>query len=211
MLHTPDYRRNLPHFTPDDAPYYVTSRLTDSLPVSVLQKLERDHLDLIRRKERERIDPEEIRQMQKRYLVELDRALDQCLCGSRWLEEAGVMEIVRGHLFQLELEGVVTLWCFTIMPNHIHLLFDLNRGLLQDAMQLAKGRTAYTANKVLGRHGGFWQHESYDHVVRENEFGRIVQYILLNPIVAKLVRRWQDWPGTYLHPNIFGFEKIGAS
>src|SRR5260221_2121456 len=91
MLNAPDYRRNLPHFTPGDAPYYVTTRLTDSLPVSVLKQLQKDHLDLIRRRQREpNIDADAVRRLQKRYLVELDKALDACLCGSVCLSWPGI-------------------------------------------------------------------------------------------------------------------------
>ncbi|HWF44840.1 MAG TPA: transposase [Candidatus Kapabacteria bacterium] len=211
-MNEPDYRRHLPHFTPNDAPYYITARLTDSLPATVLEKLQSDHRDLLRRKQRSgSVDSEEIRRLQKRYLVELDRALDQCVSGPKWLALPPVMDIVRNHLMRGEEEGIVTLWCFTIMPNHVHLLFRLDKGVLRDAMQLVKGRSAYDCNKLLARHGAFWQHESYDHVVRESEFARIVRYILLNPVKAGLVKRWQDWPGCYLHPSIYGFEDLGAS
>jgi len=43
------------------------------------------------------------------------------------------------------------------------------------------------ANLLLGRTGAFWQHESYDHWVRnEREFNRIVAYIEENPVSAGL-------------------------
>lgn len=51
-----------------------------------------------------------------------------------------------------------------------------------------KGVTAREANKILGRTGEpFWQHESYDHRVRNaEEFERIRQYIENNPVKAGL-------------------------
>jgi putative transposase len=175
----------------------------------LLQKLQRDHLDLIRRKQHdEKTDSEELRSLQKRYIVALDNALDQCLHGPIWMKQPEIMHIVRESLVKIEQDEMVTHWCFTIMPNHIHLLFSLDHGLLADAMQLVKGRSAFAANKVLNRRGAFWQHESYDHVVRENEFARIVRYILLNPVKVQLCAQWQDWLGTYLHPSIYGFEKL---
>jgi REP element-mobilizing transposase RayT len=59
-----------------------------------------------------------------------------------------------------------------------------------------KGRTAVEANRLLGRTGeAFWQHESYDHWVRnEREFNRIVAYIEENPVSAGLAARAEDWP-----------------
>jgi REP element-mobilizing transposase RayT len=52
-------------------------------------------------------------------------------------------------------------------------------------------------------HGTFWQHESYDHVIRnEKEFERIVTYIIENPVKAGLVEEWQQWPYTYINPEL---------
>jgi hypothetical protein len=59
-----------------------------------------------------------------------------------------------------------------------------------------KGCTAREANLVLGRTGQpFWQAESYDHWVRdENQFERIVAYIENNPVKAGFVTRPEDYP-----------------
>lgn len=69
-------------------------------------------------------------------------------------------------------------------------------------MQSLKGRAARQANLLLGRSGDFWQHENYDHIVRdEAERQRIVTYVLNNPAKANLVQHWQDWPWSYSkHP-----------
>jgi len=48
--------------------------------------------------------------------------------------------------------------------------------------------TAHGCNRLLGRQGTFWQHESYDHWVRDDgELERIVDYIAWNPVKAGLV------------------------
>ena len=65
---------------------------------------------------------------------------------------------------------------------------------LSSIMHSLKGYTAHQANKILGRQGGFWQHESYDHWVRdEDELERIVEYIDANPVRARLAPRPHDW------------------
>jgi REP element-mobilizing transposase RayT len=65
-------------------------------------------------------------------------------------------------------------------------------------MQSLKGYTAFKANQVLGREGDFWAHESYDHWIRDNdEWQRIVAYVLNNPLKAGYVKRWQDWKWSY--------------
>ena len=78
------------------------------------------------------------------------------------------------------------------MPNHVHLVFTpLPKGdayhSLTSILKSLKGFTALKANKILNREGEFWQGESYDHVIRDNEeFERIVNYVLSNPERAGL-------------------------
>jgi putative transposase len=65
-------------------------------------------------------------------------------------------------------------------------------------MHSLKGYTAYEGNRLLGRKGAFWEHESYDHYVRdEEELERIVAYVLSNPLKAGLVTDWKAWPWSY--------------
>jgi REP element-mobilizing transposase RayT len=50
----------------------------------------------------------------------------------------------------------------------------------------------------LGRSGPFWQHENYDHVIRdEGELERIIQYVIYNPVKAGLTDDWKQWKWTY--------------
>ncbi len=62
-------------------------------------------------------------------------------------------------------------------------------------MRLLKGKSGALCNRILRRRGSFWQHESYDHVVRdEREYERILAYIVNNPVKAGLVEDWREWP-----------------
>jgi putative transposase len=91
---------------------------------------------------------------------------------------------------------------YCIMPNHVHVVLQLSEGpavAFGKLMQRLKGRTAYAANKLLGRRGPFWQHESYDHLVRGTwELERINSYVVMNPVQAGLVENWEEWPFTAL-------------
>ena len=70
-------------------------------------------------------------------------------------------------------------------------------------MTSIKGYTARQANLILERQGYFWQHESYDHIVRDPaELDRIRRYILNNPVKAGLVDEWRDWPWSYCRYEI---------
>ncbi|HEY1055218.1 MAG TPA: transposase [Emticicia sp.] len=97
--------------------------------------------------------------------------------------------------------------CFTIMSNHVHLLFWLNEDrALYGVMHSLKRYIANKANQLLDREGAFWARESYDRAVRNNqELKRIIHYILMNPVKAGVVKNWEDYPWTFVNEKYFPF------
>ena len=87
------------------------------------------------------------------------------------------------------------LGAYVVMANHVHLLIR-PKVAPERLMKSLKGCTAREANRVLGRTGEpFWQKESYDHWVRnQQEFDRIRVYIECNPVNAGLVRTADAFP-----------------
>ena len=132
----------------------------------------------------------------------MDRLLDLAEAGPRWLANAGAAEIVENALW----DGQKTLLryelhAFVVMPNHVHMLAT-GRVATATWLRSLKGFTASKANQALGLTGPFWQHESYDHLVRNTaEFERIRAYIENNPVRAGLAVsseqfRWSSaWRG----------------
>jgi REP element-mobilizing transposase RayT len=78
------------------------------------------------------------------------------------------------------------------MPNHVHVAFQSVAGWnLKSILHSWKTFTAFRINQLLNKTGTFWQSEYYDHLIRgPDDLGRCVQYILDNPVKAKL----GDWP-----------------
>ena len=69
-------------------------------------------------------------------------------------------------------------------------------------MHSLKGATSREANRMLGISGQFWQHESFDHVIRDAaEFNRILQYVVYNPVTAGLVKTAEEWKWAYCKTN----------
>src|SRR5262249_40004131 len=80
-----------------------------------------------------------------------------------------------------------------LVPTAVGEIAD-NCGPLAGIMHSLKSYTANQANKLLGRARQFWQHESYDHWVRDDEeLERIVEYIAGTPVTAGLVDEVQEW------------------
>ena len=124
-----------------------------------------------------------------------DSELDRRSNGPLWLSNPVIAEIVGNAIHYLDGKQYV-LDAFCIMPNHVHLVctpirVGNNFVSIPKIMQSLKGLTARQANMVLNRQGQFWQHESFDHVVRnDKELERIIEYVLYNPIRAGLAPDW---------------------
>jgi REP-associated tyrosine transposase len=170
------YRRRLPHWQPAGIALFVTWRLHGSLPAKIVGK------------DSEAASGE--------VFVAYDRLLDKAGTGPLWLKDSRIAQLVVNavkfaerqlHLYQLN--------AFVVMANHVHILVTPHTPLLR-ITRAVKGYTAHEANRILSRRGKrFWQEESFDHWVRnEEELRRVVRYIEHNPVTAGLVARVEDWP-----------------
>jgi putative transposase len=198
-MQKPFYRQKLPHKQSANATYFVTYRLTGSVPIPVIQQLKEEYewslKQLILNKKY--TNDNEYR-LQKKYFSQFDSFLDTNLNEPYWLQQPAIAQIVYNSLLHLDGKEI-DLDCFTIMSNHVHALFSVkdDRDDLYKIMQSHKSFTAKKCNAILNRNGPFWEPESYDHIVRPGEFNNIVNYILLNPVKAGLVKNWEDWKWTY--------------
>jgi len=200
------YRRHLPHFQPPGATLFITFRLAGSIPIHVLQQLlaEARQVEAVL----EQIsDPqaraEQAYLAQRRLFGKWDKALHMAQAGPAWLRDQRIAALLSESLHYRDGQ-VYDLDAFCIMPNHVHLVYtplpkaDGTYHAMSAIMHSLKRRTANHANSLLGREGDFWQHENYDHVIRdEAEWRRIITYVLDNPVAAGLVERREDWEWTY--------------
>jgi len=107
----------------------------------------------------------------------------------------------------------INLLAFVVMPNHFHWVFKpleewvmslgtsiKERSPRERIMQSVLRHAALECNKLLGRRGTFWQHESYDQWVRDaDELERILHYIENNPVKAGLVKSPDEWMFSSAH------------
>jgi REP element-mobilizing transposase RayT len=196
----------LPHWEQQGATYFVTFRLADSLPKAVLEEYEAEReAALIRaRQEGAILTDEELQRLDwllsERIQQYLDTGAGRCSLGQPAIAAlvANALRHFNGTRYRL------FAWC--IMPNHVHVVFQpLGDYKLQEILRSWKGFTSKEANRLLGTHGTFWEHEYYDHLIRdEADFRRIVEYVLNNPPKAGL-EGWQ-WVEVYEWPS----EAMGA-
>ncbi len=122
----------------------------------------------------------------------------------RWILPESARQIVidtclAGNGRKFRLHAVV------VMPDHVHLVlepkYDANGPFsIAEIMQAIKGASAHRINHALGRKGKVWEEESFDRAFRQEEsIGEKVEYILGNPVRARLVKNpleyrwlWRD-------------------
>ena len=90
-------------------------------------------------------------------------------------------------------EQDVHLYCSTIMPDHVHLLFALGGHLpISRVIAKIKGLTY----RMLRANDVRWQANYYEHRLRADDLAELfARYIFLNPYKDGLVSRNEEWPG----------------
>ena len=200
------YEHRLPHYQPEGVVLFVTFRLAGSIPIAGLRELaaEADRVTATFQNVKDPDDRQARASLEQRRLFgRWDEALHSSRSGPTWLREPAIAKVMADAL--IERDGkVYELHACCIMPNHVHVVFaplakpDGAYHSLVSIMHSLKRYTAREANLLLGREGQFWQHESYDHVVRDEAEGvRIVAYVLNNPEKAGLSAPRAAWPWLY--------------
>ena len=228
------YKRNLPHYQPEGYTYFITIRLTGSIPKNIYDQIKvgyEKELDKLESDKNEKNRREKYSELQRNNFIKYEKILDSSKYGPKWLSDSRIANIVKDaiHFKDNKLYDLIS---YTIMPNHIHIVLRpiveqasaryLNNTIIKggnlsphnsknvvllkhpltEIMRLLKGGTAFQANKILKREGSFWQHESYDHVVRDKkELSRSVKYILNNPVKAGLSKTHEEWEWNYYNPK----------
>lgn len=198
-------QRNLPHWEQSGACYFITFRTIDSLPATLVGLWQHDRQVWLRQ---HGIDPNnEDWQLELQHLSEVQqhefhqtfsKRFHECLDdghGECLLRQPPVAAIVANSFHHFDGERYC-LGDFVVMPNHVHVLVRLfgEQGALQQQCRSWKKFTATEINRLMGRHGHFWQTESYDHLVRDAaQLAKFQRYIAANPAKARLR------PGEYVH------------
>ena len=201
------YKRNLPHYQPEDAILFVTYRLAFSLPSDLLEIL------ISKRKEFDRklikVNPVERKKEEmiiNKILFQIeDEYLDKYSSGPLWLKNDQIAELVIESLLFNHNKSYELHYCI-VMPNHVHLVLKPIKDKLGKQISIAKimkehkSFTAVESNKILHRSGQFWLHENYDHVIRnDEEYYQTKYYVLNNPVKAGFINNYKKWKYYYIN------------
>ncbi len=184
-------RGRLPHWEKESATYFITFRLADSLPKSVLDQIESEREAIVKTANQLHRDlsPDERRNVQRLSSPIIEKYLDSG-AGACLLRNPAIAEDVATTLRHFD-DQRYRLFAWCVMPNHVHVVVRLLPGQeLAGMIHSWKSFSAKRANRFLGRRGSFWQREYYDHLIRnEGELERSIRYVAENPAKANLT----DW------------------
>lgn len=174
------WRCKLPHREQQLKIQFVTFRLADSLPQSVLNDYRKRREAFLKQFPKPWDKSTEIL-YEKQFTSVMDHYLDNGY-GSCVLANPSVREIVVNSLNCFEGERYHLL-AYVIMPNHVHMLILPFEGIsLKNIMSSLKKFTATAINRLKGTSGKFWDEDYFDVLVRSyNHYSGRLEYIKNNP------------------------------
>ena len=221
MPHKEHYHNNLPHYQQPGQAYFMTWCLKNSVPPKALaryiKKLEelKSEIENARKQQnnqqRMMLLEQDYRTLRRQYMKAFDDLLHLQTEPVINLSKSEYTDIIAGALHFFENDKLRN-YAYCIMPNHVHWVFLTlekdKKGFsvyVEDIMHSVKRHTANKINKLENRKGTLWQKESFDVTIRDDKhLYRAIEYILNNPIAARLVQNRKDWNGT------FGYDGSGC-
>jgi REP element-mobilizing transposase RayT len=195
-------RDHLPHLKREGGSYFVTFRLAGTLPAAVLLKFRQEREQILAQAlaAKRPLTWHEQEALFRWYCERVDKYLDAGH-GQCWLKQPALAELVAKAL-RFHENARFDLLAWVVMPNHVHAVLGPRPGwTLSRILQSWKGYTAHEANHLLGHTGtAFWQRESFDHLVRDDEdLHRCCHYTTTNPVNAGYCTRAEDWQWSSLY------------
>ena len=168
----------LPHWQQGGVLQFVTFRLGDALPLSLIRDWQEQ------RKRWIAAHPQPwsgvvVAEYHRNFGAKMEHWLDQGM-GSCLFADPAARLVLADCLMRFDGERVHH-QSWVIMPNHVHLLFS-PKVPMEKLIQAWKSHTA----RVLGK-GSIWQRDYHDTMIRdEDHYANVLRYIRRNPLKAKL-------------------------
>ena len=187
-------RGYLPHFESSDVTQHVTFHLGDSLPQSVLLRIDAELKSI----------PAGKRDAERRKRVDawIDAGHGSCV-----LRQPAIAGMVQGSFLTFDSQRY-RLLAWVVMPNHVHVLFQPIHGWT--VAKIVAAWKKFTARKICDARrdatgeprGPVWHREYWDRYIRDQtHLAQVIEYIHLNPVKAGLVSAPQSWPWSSAYPG----------
>ena len=209
------HRANLPHFQQLGQAYFVTWNLQDAIPPKALKDYTEKLYNIkssLNFALNSNQTPEQINAIRFEYNILRKKLIkasedvlhlkNKCIVD---LSKTDNTIIVQNALCYWEGKKIKN-YAICVMPNHIHWVFQLfekdksgNSVWLEDILKSVKQYSANKINFLEHLSGPIWHKESWDTTIRDHRhLYEAIEYTRNNPVVAGLVKNWEDWKGTMI-------------
>ena len=107
-----------------------------------------------------------------------------------------IVQIISDELEYRRVAGEIKLFCYCIMPDHLHLLISLGESYQKNLQNFITAFKRYTSRTVKMKFviKPLWQKNFHEHVVRREEsLVKIAKYILNNPVRKGIISNWKGY------------------
>jgi putative transposase len=226
-------RQNLPHWSQEGCTYFVTFRLGDALPQAKLRQW-RQEMDTWLQQNPKPWTREQQREHNRLFEGTRQKWLDAGY-GSCALRHPDLRRVMEEALHYFDGDRYL-LGDYVIMPNHVHVLFcplgewphkEITKSwkkftgrVIQQRMKecgfalcaKSAGKDSAQSTEPHSSRQPFWQHESFDHIVRSPaQLAHYRRYIRENPEKASLKPgQWTHWEHPMSTAKLCGLPESGC-
>jgi len=190
------FRGVLPHLKKEGGTYFVVFRQAGTLPKEVLIHFKEERAAILRHAmaAKRPLTWHEQQELFHWYSERVDKYLDAGH-GVCYLRDPALADVVAGTIRFFDRQRY-ELRAWVVMPNHVHIVvWPMPDFSLSDILHSWKSFSSHQINKRLPKKVvPFWQSESYEHLIRDDEdLHRCCLYTLLNPVNASLCAHPEQW------------------
>ncbi len=201
------FRGVLPHLKKKGGTYFVTFRLAGSLPKQILLQFKREREIIVQQSmmAKRPLTWHEQEDLFRWYSSRVDKYLDggHGLCH---LRDPKFADLVAGAIRFFDRQRY-DLRAWVVMPNHVHaVVWPMPGNTLSSILHSWKSFTAHEITKCMKmKRAAFWQSESYEHLIRDDEdLHRCCHYTLMNPVNARLCNQPEQWKWSSHYKAVVG-------
>jgi putative transposase len=120
------------------------------------------------------------------------------------------VETLRSAFRETRQRHPFTIDAMVVLPDHLHAVWTMPEGDRDFATRWRLIKSTFSrsfragepisASRAAKRERGIWQRRYWEHTIRdEDDFGRHIDYVHINPVKHGLVTRVRDWPHSSFH------------
>lgn len=123
------------------------------------------------------------------------------------------VEVLRAAFRETRRRHPFTIDAIVVLPDHLHTVWTMSDGDANFATRWMLIKSAFSrgiapsepvsASRAAKGERGIWQRRYWEHTIRdENDFARHVDYVHINPVKHRLVKRVCDWKHSSFHRHV---------